>query len=59
MSLEEKLCSYTYADDIEAFYFKLENKKPTKTIMNDAIVILDYDEYGKIIGVEVLLGREK
>lgn len=43
----------TYDKEARAMYIQISNKPITKTIANDTIII-DYGDFSKIIGIEII-----
>ena len=47
--------------DVEtsAVYMKFRDEEIRRTVKSDAILLVDLDKHGNIVGVEILLGDEK
>ena len=48
-----------YDSDADAMYISLMDGKVSKTKPADDYVILDYDEKGNVIGIEILFVKER
>jgi len=49
----------TYDPDADAMYIKLKDDKVSKTKEVDENTILDYDQKGNVIGIEILFVKER